>query len=180
MARLVQATVIMLFCILSLLAWHDGTRGAQAAEACPAAPGAYSTFAAAVQALNKQATTPSGPAKPGWVSGTVWAALNGKQQQEVLQELIKELNGERVKIATSRAAKEAQDKLNELNRKILVRDRLERDAIIQSERDYDRSAGGKAVPYTRNPRSLSEISDEETAKAMADKPGDAAELGVKY
>ena len=180
MARLVQATVIMLFCILSLLAWHDGTRGAQAAEACPAAPGAYSTFAAAVQALNKQATTPSGPAKPGWVSGTVWAALNGKQQQEVLQELIKELNGERVKIATSRAAKEAQDKLNELNRKILVRDRLERDAIIQSERDYDRSAGGKAVPYTRNPKSLSEIIDEETAKAKAAKPGVAAKLGAKY
>lgn len=177
MARLAFSTLAILFGLAAALIWQGGSAPAEAADACPAAPQSMSTFSAAVSALNKKAVTPSGPAKPNWISGSVWAALNGKQQQEVAQELIKELNGKRVEIATSRAGKEAAKRLEELNRRIMVRDRLERDDIIRGQRDYDRSPGGRAVPYSRDPKPLSQIIDEETAKV---EPGVGAKLGAKY
>lgn len=147
-----------------------------AESSCPSAgPLSTSTFGAALSAIVAKVSG-SGPERPDYIPGSVWHALNGKQQDEVLNELSKELSGLRVGYRDDRKAAATQERLDNLRRRVGVLDRLERDPKMQERRIFD-TKDGKRVPYTRGPKPLSQILDEETAKVQ---PGLGAKYGKKY
>jgi len=72
---------------------------------------------------------------------------------------------------------EAEQKVEDLQRRIFTRDRMERDAAVVRGRIYDRAVDGTILPSSRQGKSLGELIDEEMAR---DQPTLAAKYTDKY
>lgn len=109
------------------------SRGADAAESvCPTTPSGFASF---TSALNSLIDRFSGWSQAGTVSPL--SELDTEQEKDVLDQLAAELVGKRAELADEREADEAAERLENLRRRILSRDRLEQGARLARRRGQD-------------------------------------------